>query len=250
MTTVTSRLCNPAIDRERVKGPCPRKSTVLYMAVATASTEHNETCTPAQEVPVMAEISCAEAIYPCIGEQEDEFDVVVYVLSIPINPPDVNSGDTFVVVSRARGWWVVQRDHTGMDILDSDTGKQGWVPAGCLLETRIPIAKAEWVELRIHFSRLKHEYSNTSFSYHLDEHPRLCVDAIRSKRFNHRSFAVKEDGSYRGWAPSWYVGQMSSSSGTFATPNITASSTNDSATNTDGPFLAQHAQVSSEQLDE
>ncbi|KAH9012124.1 hypothetical protein EDB85DRAFT_1900535 [Lactarius pseudohatsudake] len=62
--------------------------------------------------------------------------------------------------------------------------------------------------------------------------------------------AVKEDGSYRGWAPSWYVGQMSSSSGTFATPNITASSTNDSATNTDGPFLAQHAQVSSEQLDE
>lgn len=112
------------------------------MAVATASTEHNETCTPAQEVPVMAEISYAEAIYPCLGEREDEFDVVVYVLSIPVTPPDVNSGDTFVVVSRARGWWVVQRDHTGTGILDSDTSKQGWVPAGCLLETRIPIATA------------------------------------------------------------------------------------------------------------
>ncbi|KAH8987772.1 hypothetical protein EDB86DRAFT_2808626 [Lactarius hatsudake] len=72
----------------------------------------------------MAGLSYAEQLYPYIREQEDEFDVVV--------------GDT----SRARGWWVVQRDHTGTGILDSDTSRQGWVPAGCLLEVRIPIATA------------------------------------------------------------------------------------------------------------
>ena len=54
----------------------------------------------------------------------------------------MNSGDTFVIISRARGWWVVQRDPAGTGIVDSDTSKQGWVPAGCLLETRIPVATA------------------------------------------------------------------------------------------------------------
>jgi protein STE50 len=53
-----------------------------------------------------------------------------------------NRGDTFVIISRARGWWVVQRDPEGTGIVDSDTTKQGWVPAGCLLETRIPVATA------------------------------------------------------------------------------------------------------------
>lgn len=52
------------------------------------------------------------------------------------------SGDTFVIISRARGWWVVQRDPSGAGQVDSDTSKQGWVPAGCLLETRIPVATA------------------------------------------------------------------------------------------------------------
>lgn len=52
------------------------------------------------------------------------------------------SGDTFVIVSRARGWWVVQRDPQGTGILDSGTSQQGWVPAGCLLETSVPVAAA------------------------------------------------------------------------------------------------------------
>jgi protein STE50 len=51
-------------------------------------------------------------------------------------------GDTFVILSRARGWWVVQRDPTGSGIVDTDTSKQGWVPAGCLLETNVPVASA------------------------------------------------------------------------------------------------------------
>ena len=52
------------------------------------------------------------------------------------------SGDTFVILSRARGWWVVQRDPTGSGVLETDTSKQGWVPAGCLLETSVPVASA------------------------------------------------------------------------------------------------------------
>ena len=73
-----------AIDRERAKGPSsdPPKSAVPHTAIATASTDHNEIGTPAREVPVTAEISYAVAIYPYMAEQEDEFDVVVYVLSI------------------------------------------------------------------------------------------------------------------------------------------------------------------------
>jgi bZIP factor len=40
---------------------------------------HNDIGTPAREVPVPAEISYAVAIYPYMAEQEDEFDVAVYV---------------------------------------------------------------------------------------------------------------------------------------------------------------------------
>lgn len=71
-----------AADRERLKGPSgsePPKSAVPHTAGASASSDHNEIGTPAREVPVTAEISYAVAIYPYMAEQEDEFDVVVYV---------------------------------------------------------------------------------------------------------------------------------------------------------------------------
>ena len=55
---------------------------------------------------------------------------------------DVNSGDAFIIILRARGWWAVQRDPQGTGIVDSDTTQQSWVPAGCLLETQIPVATA------------------------------------------------------------------------------------------------------------
>lgn len=70
------------IDRERLKGASgsePPKSGVPHTAGASASSDHNEIGTPAREVPVTAEISYAVAIYPYMAEQEDEFDVVVYV---------------------------------------------------------------------------------------------------------------------------------------------------------------------------
>lgn len=52
------------------------------------------------------------------------------------------SGDTFIILSRARGWWVVQRDPAGSGLVEPDPSKQGWVPAGCLLETSVPVATA------------------------------------------------------------------------------------------------------------
>ena len=36
----------------------------------------------------------------------------------------------------------MQRDPSGSGIVDTDIVKQGWVPAGCLLETRVPVASA------------------------------------------------------------------------------------------------------------
>ena len=50
--------------------------------------------------------------------------------------------DTFIIISRARGWWVVQRDPDGKGHFDPDQNKQGWVPAGCLLETSLPVRQA------------------------------------------------------------------------------------------------------------
>lgn len=75
----------------------------------------------------LATQSYAIAIYPYSAEQDDEFDVAV--------------NDTFVIVSRARGWWNVQKDPTGTGHPDTDT-RAGWVPAGCLLETNLPVAMA------------------------------------------------------------------------------------------------------------
>jgi hypothetical protein len=73
------------VERERSKsasGPEPPKSAVPHTASGTATSDHNEIGTPAREVPVTAEISYAVAIYPYMAEQEDEFDVVVYVPQI------------------------------------------------------------------------------------------------------------------------------------------------------------------------
>jgi hypothetical protein len=122
------------------------KSAVPHTASDNATSDHNEIGTPAREVPVSSEISYAVAIYPYMAELKDEFDVVVYVsrlvLYLPMDLTDIDSGDAFVIILRARGWWVVQRDPQGTGIVDSDTTQQGWVPAGCLLETQIPVSTA------------------------------------------------------------------------------------------------------------
>jgi bZIP factor len=54
----------------------------------------------------------------------------------------LHSDEKFIIRARAPGWWAVQRDPTGSGILDIDLDKHGWVPAGCLLETNVPVASA------------------------------------------------------------------------------------------------------------
>ncbi|CAO1631259.1 unnamed protein product [Parajaminaea phylloscopi] len=127
-------------------------------AVSNSTGSHNSKANillsgPAAALPRAAPDSrtYAIAIYPYVCERDDEFDV--------------NVGDTFVVLSKAKGWWVVQRDSGasgGGDVMvppttsisaareESSTAassdppiaevKSGWVPAGCLIETSQPLA--------------------------------------------------------------------------------------------------------------
>jgi hypothetical protein len=76
----------------------------------------------------------------------------------------MNSGNTFVIISRARRFWVVQRDPAGTGVVNSDTRKQGWVPAGCLLETRIPVAAATAVAEASQVSRSNFESPSPIFT--------------------------------------------------------------------------------------
>lgn len=159
-----------------------------------------------------------------------------------------------MIISRARGWWDVQRDPQGTGTVDSDPSKQGWVPAGCLLETRIPIVRAiastssnpnsnpgsapssptngvaGGINARTPILPL-HIVSTSFPGYALmdykkkgDEELDLGKDdALRVfKRYNHWSYAVKEDGGERGWVPSWYIGKVAASAQTPATPAPTS----------------------------
>jgi len=154
-------------------------------------------------------------------------------------------GDTFVILSRARGWWVVQRDPTGSGIVDTDIVKQGWVPAGCLLETNVPVASAiaEATAAKNGSASgsppgtpsisktpiLPLSIISTSFpgialmDYKKKGDEELDLvkdDALRVfKRYNHWSYAVKEVGGDRGWVPSWFIGKVSASGVGPVTPN-------------------------------
>ncbi|KAJ4473677.1 hypothetical protein J3R30DRAFT_3780895 [Lentinula aciculospora] len=170
-----------------------------------------------REMPVAsAGVSYAVAIYPYMSEQDDEFDVVV--------------GDTYVILSRAKGWWVVQRDPNGTGLVDTDLAKQGWVPAGCLLETNVPVASAiaeataaksvagPDTPVTSKTPILPLSIISTSFpgvalmDYKKKGEEELDLakdDVLRVfKRYNHWSYAVKEDGGDRGWVPSWFVGKI------------------------------------------
>ncbi|KAI0741419.1 hypothetical protein C8Q80DRAFT_1284456 [Daedaleopsis nitida] len=208
-----------------------------------------------REMPPATEVSYAVAIYPYVAEQEDEFDVVV--------------GDTFIIVSRARGWWVVQRDPAGSGLVESDPSRQGWVPAGCLLETKVPVSVAiQEATARSGGSPppspagktpiLPLSILSTSFpgialmdykkkgDEELDLQKDDCLRVF--KRYNHWSYAVKEESGDRGWVPSWFIGKVPSSSGTPATPSV-ANAPNLNPGDQDASYrndlaIAQGAQVS------
>ncbi|KAJ3756582.1 hypothetical protein EV360DRAFT_47701 [Lentinula raphanica] len=174
-----------------------------------------------REMPVASNgVSYAVAIYPYMAEQEDEFDVVV--------------GDTFVILSRAKGWWVVQRDPNGTGVVETDLAKQGWVPAGCLLETNVPVASAiaeataaksaagvaPGIDIPetsktpiLPLSIISTSFPGVAlmqFKKNGEEELDLAKDDVLRvfKRYNHWSYVVKEDGGDRGWVPSWVIGKV------------------------------------------
>jgi hypothetical protein len=57
---------------------------------------------------------------------------------------------TFVVISKARGWWIVQRDPEGRGNLIVDQTKSGWVPAGTSLYFHISLAPSLIVSPPLH----------------------------------------------------------------------------------------------------
>ncbi|KAF5373351.1 hypothetical protein D9615_007469 [Tricholomella constricta] len=217
MTGTTIAASSSENYTEKVRTPDPAEQPL-----ASASTS-------AREVPVSTNsVSYAVAIYPYMAEQDDEFDVVV--------------GDTFVIVSRARGWWIVQRDPTGSGIVEPD--KQGWVPAGCLLETNVPVASAiaEATAAKggstsgsppetpisktpiLPLSIISTSFPGIALMDYTkkgDEELDLVKDdALRVfKRYNHWSYAVKEDGGDRGWVPSWFIGKVGQPGNVPPTPN-------------------------------
>ncbi|KAK7445394.1 hypothetical protein VKT23_014811 [Stygiomarasmius scandens] len=211
---------------------------------SSESVEQSLSSGTTREMPVAsAGVSYAVAIYPYMAEQEDEFDVVV--------------GDTFVILSRARGWWVVQRDPSGSGVVDTDIVKQGWVPAGCLLETNVPVASAiaEATAAKGGSPSVNGEVSpsktpilplsiiSTSFpgialmDYKKKGEEELDLvkdDSLRVfKRYNHWSYAVKEDGGDRGWVPSWFIGKVAPAGNVPPTPSTSVPPNNHSTVNLD-----------------
>ncbi|KAH0836590.1 hypothetical protein J3R83DRAFT_8290 [Lanmaoa asiatica] len=214
--TTTSTLVNSG---QSSSDSTKSRTTTLYGSTEAESSK--------REIPPSMGVSYAVAIYPYMAEQEDEFDVIV--------------GDTFVILSRARGWWVVQRDPTGSGVVDTDTSKQGWVPAGCLLETNVPVASAIAEATAVAKASGSPDISesktpilplsiiSTSFpgialmDYKKKGEEELDLakdDALRVfKRYNHWSYAVKEEGGDRGWVPSWFIGKVPTPGGAPTTPS-------------------------------
>ncbi|KAG1741085.1 hypothetical protein EDB19DRAFT_1706210 [Suillus lakei] len=197
-------------------------STIEVPKIRTTSTADADTA-KREMPPPMSGVSYAVAIYPYMAEQEDEFDVVV--------------GDTFVILSRARGWWVVQRDPTGSGVVDTDTSKQGWVPAGCLLETNVPVASAIAEATAASKTPGSSEMPlaadsktpilplsiiSTSFpGIALMDYKKKGEEEV-FKKYNHWSYAVKEDGGDRGWVPSWFIGKVPTPGAAPPTPSTSS----------------------------
>ncbi|SCV67793.1 BQ2448_5404 [Microbotryum intermedium] len=168
------------------------------------------------------------AIYPYLAEREDEFDVSV--------------GDTFIIISKTKGWWVVYRDlgPSSSSSLDSPVPrKSAWVPAGCLLETTVPpLSLADPSILSSSASSLSSTAANVpiepQYVVSVSTPNIALMDFAKTrndeldikkgqllrilKRYNHWSYAIREDG-HRGWIPSWFCGRIPrTGEGTPTTP--------------------------------
>ncbi|CBQ70036.1 MAP kinase pathway-interacting protein [Sporisorium reilianum SRZ2] len=139
----TKKRAAPRADRRRIIAGTPPPGALVTNASSPVEVG------PAADLPERNKVTrtYAVAIYPYMPERDDEFDV--------------NVGDTFVVINKAKGWWIVQRDakrdgagDVVYSVPASEAGQDdattyssyraehasGWVPAGCLLETSRPLS--------------------------------------------------------------------------------------------------------------
>ncbi|RXK42458.1 hypothetical protein M231_00012 [Tremella mesenterica] len=165
-------------------------------------------------------VTYAVAIYPYIADRQDEFDVAV--------------GATFVILSKTKGWYIVQKDPEGTGNIIPEHSRSGWVPAGCLLELSQPICavcpSGEINSAYPGLSRLPPS-AIVSSSYPgvvlMDYGPQGEDEvALREgekvrvyKKYCHWSYTIKQDSGERGWVPAWFIGKLS---GTDSAPTSAA----------------------------
>ncbi|ORX34205.1 hypothetical protein BD324DRAFT_637089 [Kockovaella imperatae] len=170
-------------------------------------------------------VSYAVAIYPYIADRQDEFDVAV--------------GATYVILSKAKGWYIVQRDPAGMGNITPDQSKSGWVPAGCLLELHSPISLLSAAPPDPAYPGLapipppaimSSSYPGVvlmDWEAKADDQVNLREgDRVRVyKKYCHWSYTIKQDTGERGWVPAWFIGKHSSSTNSESQPASAATPT-------------------------
>ncbi|WRT63951.1 uncharacterized protein IL334_000878 [Kwoniella shivajii] len=173
-------------------------------------------------------VAYAVAIYPYIADRQDEFNVAV--------------GSTYVILSKAKGWYIVQKDPDGLGKSTDNT--QGWVPAGCLLELSQPISLVNPSvsgEIAIYpglsplppTAIISSSYAgNVLMDYEAKGDAELSLkEGDRVRVYKKYCHCIKSETGERGWVPAWFVGKATiepnqnpnqnptSSSATTPTPN-------------------------------
>mgnify|MGYP002717330548 FL=1 len=196
---------------------------LLTMQGGAESLANARTMGPAADIAFKT-ISHAVAIYPYVSERGDEFDI--------------QPGDTFIVLSKCKGWWALRRDSVADgrgDVFLLDPVKlgveiwTGWAPSGCLLELTRPMATIlqlqasflppespeKWQQTMM-YAPLSLAYVPTSGTaavmltdFATPDHSFAvsAADRIRVfKRYNSWSYCIV-DGPLpkRGWVPTWLV---------------------------------------------
>jgi len=77
----------------------------------------------------------------------------------------------FVILTKAKGWYIVQKDPDGLGNIIPDQAKSGWVPAGKSTRyTHIHQIRADW-STQVAYSRYRHLYQQShqvsAIHYHL-----------------------------------------------------------------------------------
>ncbi|KIR67533.1 protein kinase regulator [Cryptococcus bacillisporus CA1873] len=149
------------------------------------------------------------AIYPYCRDREDEFDVPV--------------GSTYVIRSKNKGWYIVNRDPDATGIPNNYT--QGWVPAGCLLELNQPmsiISPSPDGQIAPYPGLAplppSHIISSSYAGFVLMDYVSKGDDELTLKegekvrvykKYCHWSYVIRNDTGERGWVPAWFVGKTS-----------------------------------------